>query len=267
MRTRHLSLLTLATMVMLMPLVATAQDGPPPITWVNTLQVNGGEAHTLESLFDQFDKPILDKLLADGEILSWGFGYQMVGPPGVDYAMWATMPNWGTVSTVEAAFEKARKAMSKDEMKAMAEGWTAAIKDGSDRTEIIRHLVFKPNMDAPPPKYLMLSAYTVKPGMGEDATKMYKGFVGPVYDSLLESGAIGGYGLAVPAMHTQTDYSHEGWVVFGDTAALDAIDAAFMQDEADTSDGDKVARDAALESMFDTDSHYDRLIRIVATNS
>lgn len=266
MRARQLMVLAIA-IVMAAPAVALAQDeGPPPITWVNSLQVTATGYQTLQQQFETYDKPVLEKLLADGVIISWGFGSQMVGPADTDYVMWATMPGWSSVTKIEQAFHESRASMSEQDMKSMMEGWSAAVKDGSSRTQIIRHLVAESSHDAGEPKYLLLAAYTAKPGMGEDASKMYKSFVAPVYDSLLADGTIIGYGLAVPDLHTGAGFTHEGWVEFSDTAAIDAIDAAFMADDEATSAGDKVARDAAFKALFEADGHHDRLINILASN-
>jgi hypothetical protein len=244
-------------------MTAAAQDGPPPLTWVNTLEVHTGAGQQFMQMVREYDAPILEQLAADGTIMSWGVGAQMAGPPGLDYAMWVTVPSWASFAKVEQAFDEARSSMSEDDMASMIETWKTAVKEGSDHAQIIRHVVFEADPDAAPPKYLRLSVYTAKPGAGSDMMKMYEAYIQPTYQSLLDDGVIGGYGVAMQAVHTDSSWTHEAWIVCDDFADMDAIDQAFMQADAEASEGEMAAREAAFMAMGDYAAHYDRLLRVV----
>ena len=243
-----------------------AQEQPMPLTWVNLVEVQPAAGRQYVEMVERYDKAILDSLVEDGTFISWGLGRHVLGPPGVDYALWATAPSWAALGTGVAAFEKARSEMSSDEMQEMMEGFASAVKEGSREIQIIRHLVFEADEDAAPPKYLRLAAYTVDEGRWDDAMKMYETYLEPVYGSLLSSGAVSGYGVAVPAVHGGEDFTHEAWIVFSDLGALDEVEGAFMRNESEAADGEMVARKAAFMGMMEPGTHYDRLLRIVMSS-
>jgi hypothetical protein len=250
-----------AAILLVAPSLATAQEGPEPLTWVGMVTLKPGAGPQFEKAFEKYNKPLFDQLVADGKALSWGLGYELAGPGGFDYVMWITMPGWAGMGEVEAAFDARYEGLSEEELGTMIEDWMAAVEPGKDQSQLLRHAVFKANPDAAY-KYLRLSAFTVKPGSGGDVMKMYKSFVAPVYEKLLEEGVIAGYGMAVQAVHSDQSFTHESWITFNNLADLEAVEKAFEAADEDVSDGDGVARETAYMKMFKHGSHYDRLIRV-----
>ena len=59
---------------------------------------------------------VLDRLVAEGAIQSWGLACQMVGPPGESCMFWVTAADWAGMSTVEKAYDDSRKAMTEDDV-------------------------------------------------------------------------------------------------------------------------------------------------------
>jgi len=260
-RSRLTSVLVMAA-VLLLPTLVAAQEEPMLLTWVGMMKVKPGAGPQFEQAFEKYNKPLFDQLVADGKALSWALGYELAGPGGYDYAMWITMPGWAGMGTVEAAFDARYEGMSEEELGAMIADWVAAIEPGADQTQLLRHTVAKsvPDEDF---KYLRLSAYTVKPGHGGDVMKMYKSFNVPIYDQLLESGVITGYGMAQQAVHSDSSFTHEAWITFNDLGNLEKVQKAFMEAEAEVSEGDELARDLAYMKMIEHGTHYDRLIRVM----
>ena len=228
-----------------------------PLTWVDTFKVKPGAGPQFEKLFEKYDKPLCDKLVADGNATSWGLGYELAGPGGFHYAWWVTMPGWAAMGAVEAAFDEAYEGISEEEL---AE-WTAVMEPGTSQTQLLRHTVFKATPDADW-NYLRLSHHTVKPGHGGDLMKMYKSFWVPIYDQLLETGAISGYGMAEQAVHSDGSFTHEAWITFSALAGLDKVDQAIEEAFAKMSAGDAVARKIAFMKMVKPEAHFDRLIRV-----
>lgn len=264
-RARIFAVLTVAV-TLAMPMMAGAEDeGAMPLTWVGFINVKPGAGPQFEKAFDTYQVPLLNKLVADGKATSWGLGYELAGPGGYDYVMWITMPGWAGMSAVEGAFDERYEGMSEDELTAMLEDWMSAIEPENERTQLLRHLVFKAAPDGKY-KYLRLSAYTVKPGHGKDVTKMYKSFVAPVYDQLLESDVIAGYGMLEQAVHADPSFTHEAWITFNDLADLAKVEKAFGEASEAESEGDTIARDLAFMKMGDAKAHYDSLIRVYKQN-
>lgn len=261
-RYRVFPIIVMAALIML-PALVTAQDGPMPLTWVGMDKVKPGMGMQYPALFAKYNKPMLDKMVADGIATSWGVGYELAGPGGFNYIVWITMPGWAGMGAVEAAFDARYEGLSEEEQESMMSEWMEVMETGDEQYELLRHTVINGNPDAKF-KYLRLSNYTAKPGYGSDVTKMYKSFVEPVYEQLLKDGAIAGYGLIEQAIHSDSTFTHEAWITFGELADLEKVEKAFMEQE--VSDGDEVARDLAFSKMFDSDAHYDRLIRVIMQN-
>lgn len=252
----------IATMVViLLPLLAAAQEEAMPLTWAGLFNVKPGADMLFEKTFDTYEKPLLDQLVADGKATSWALGYELAGPGGFDLVVWINAPGWAGIGDIEAMFESRYEGMSEEDLATMIEDWTAAVEPEGDRTLLLRHKVFKGNPEAEF-KYLRLSHYTVKSGHGDDLMKMYKSFVAPVYDQLLEAGVISGYGIAVQAVHSDTSFTHEAWVTVNSLSNFDEVDKAFDEAWEEISDGDGVARDIAFMKIVQQDSHFDRLIRV-----
>jgi len=241
-------------------LPAAAQATAGPITWLINTTVKPGMYMDLEKSVQKYDKPVLDKLLADGVISSWAFGTQVVGPPDVSCIYVVTADNWAAMGKVEKAFEDYYKAMKPEETKAAMAAYFGATQPDKESTSVVRHLVFK---ETPGVKsnYMVRSVYKIKPGKGMAAVKMFKEFWVPIYDKLLQAGVINGYGLAVPEIHTGAGWTHAEWVTFSDLAQIDAMNKAFA--EAEKAGGE------ALGEMFwntwvgmnDWDAYWDSVIR------
>jgi len=259
-RSRLMSVLVMAALLLL-PALAAAQEGPMPLTWVGMVKVKPGANPLFEKAFEKYDKPLFDQLVADGKAASWGFGYELAGPGGYDYVMWITMSGWAGMGDVEAAFDARYEGLTEEELGAMMEEWVAAVDPGSQQIQLLRHTVFQANPDADY-NYLRIGAYTFKPGHEGDVVKMYKSFMVPIYDKLLENGVISGYGMAEQAVHSDSSFTHEAWITFANLADLENYEKAFMEADAEVSKGDGVARKLAFMKMVQQDGHIDRLIRV-----
>jgi hypothetical protein len=241
-------------------LPAAAQATNEPISWLLNVTVKPGMNDDLEKSVQTYDKPVLDKLVADGIIGSWGFGCQFVGPPSVSCIYVITAADWSAMGKVEKAFEDYYKAMKPEESKAAMGAYLNATQPDKESSSMVRHVVFK---ETPGVKsnYMLRSVYKVKPGKGSTAVKMFKEYDAAIYQKLLEAGVINGYGLAVPELYTGAGWTHADWVTFSDLSQMDALDKAF--DEARKAGGEAFVEmyRASWLGMVDMDSYWDSLIR------
>jgi hypothetical protein len=261
MKTPRLIHVFMASSLFLVPLVALAQEeGPMPLTWAGAMNLKPGADPLFEKAFETYEQPLLDRLVAENEGVSWGLGYELAGPGGFDYLVWVNAPGWAGIGEVEAVFDERWEGMSEDELAKMIEEWAAVIEPSDDPAYILRHVVVKANPDVQS-NYLRLSNHTVKPGHGADLVKMYKSYWVPIYDELLESGVISAYGLIEQAVHSDSSFTHQIWFEFEDLANLDTIERAFEEAETEVSEGDGLARKLAFMKTVDPDAHFCRLIR------
>jgi hypothetical protein len=242
-------------------LPAAAQDTAEPLTWVLSVTVKPGKLEDLEKAAQKYDKPVFEKLLADGSISSYGLACQMVGPPAESCLYWATAADWSGMGKVEKAFEDGRKGMKETEVKEMMDAFLGATVPEKETSFVVRHVVFN-GAPGRSPNYLVRHVYNVSPGKGRAAVNMYKEYNAPVYEKLLASGVIDGYGVAVPDFHVGAAWTHTMWTMFSDLSQMDATDKAF--EDADEARGEAVneALDASWMQMHDRDAHWDSLMRI-----
>jgi hypothetical protein len=243
-------------------LPAAAQGMNEPLTWLINITVKPGKMMDLKSAAEKYDQPILDKLVLDGAISSWGLACQVVGPPQESCFYYATAANWAGLGRLQKAFMANRAAMKESEMKAMTESMLQNTDPSKETSSVARHVVFHVRPGGAP-HFLLRHIYKFKPGKGEEAVKLYKEYIEPTYQKLLDSGVIAGFGLAVPEMRSGATWTHTSWIVFSDMTDLDAVDKAF--EEAGK------ARGKALNSMLDSaflkmsvpDAHVDSLAHLV----
>jgi len=244
-------------------LPAAAQATNEPLTWLINVTVKPGMYTDLEKSVQTYDKPVLDKLVTDGVITSWGFATQMVGPPSVSCIYVITAADWSAMGKVEKAFEDYYKAMKPEESKAAMSAYLNATQPDKESSSMVRHVVFKETPGAKP-NYMLRSVYKVKPGKGSTAVKMFKEYDAPLYQKLLEAGVISGYGLAVSELYTGAGWTHADWVTFSDLSQMDALDKAF--EEARKAGGEALVEmyRTTWLGMVDMDAYWDSLIRFTA---
>jgi hypothetical protein len=247
-------------------LPAAAQATSEPITWLINVTVKPGKYMDLKKAAETYDKPILDKLVADGVIGSYGFGCQMVGPPTQSCLYFITGTDWSAMGKVEKAAEEYYKALKPEEAKAAEDAFLAATEPEKELSSIVRHVVFQGTPGAKV-NYMMRHVYKYKPGKASAGAKMFKEYGEPILQKLLQAGVINAYGVAVPEIHTGAAWTHSSWYTFSDLSQMDAIDKAF--DEAEKARGEELNEllRSARMGMLDMDAHWDSLMHIIIYGS
>jgi hypothetical protein len=240
---------------------AAAQDAGEPITWLWHVTAKPGKWMDLQKAAEKYDKPILDKLVADGTISSWGLAYQQAGPPDQSYMFWVTANDWAAMGKMDKAYEEHYKAMKEADRKAAMDAFLAATVPEKEAASVVRQRVFKATPGAKP-VYLWRSVYKVKPGKGQAAMKMYKEYDLPVFDKLLADGVISAFGAAVPEIRTGPGWTHSFWVMCTDMAQFDAIEKAFIEDYKSRSESVNAAMMADWIEMNDMDARWDSLMKV-----
>jgi hypothetical protein len=245
-----------------LPALAQTMKEPEPLTWLLNVTVRPGQFMTLKDMAEKYDKPVLDKLVTDGAIQAWGLACQMIGPPTESCMYYVTANDWAALGKVDKAFNDNRMAMKESERKAVEEAVLATTEPDKEVSSVIRHVVFHvgPGGEA---HYLMRHIYKVKPGKGHEVVKLYKEYIAPTYQKLLDQGVILGYGLAVPEVDSGGGWTHASWIVFSDMSQLDAVDHAF--EEASKARGEELngMLGATFTELSVPDAHVDSLAHII----
>ncbi|HTP88915.1 MAG TPA: hypothetical protein VMJ34_18315 [Bryobacteraceae bacterium] len=118
--------------------------GVQPVEDFDMVRVKPGHGEDFMTLSKKYDKPVLDKLVADGVIYAYEMDAEAVHTmePGLVWLI-VTMPDLGTKDKVNAAFDEAEKAMSEGERKIVEKAYQEAIVPGSHRDSLATSVVFK----------------------------------------------------------------------------------------------------------------------------
>ena len=203
------------SLTLLAPIQAVAQQAqpePPVFTFNPEWTVPRTMWDTLGMSFDRDIRPVLERRLADGTLLSWG-RYQTVvhQPNGSTDGFW-----WSATSI--AALERII-----GELLPTA-GRNPAIMAATSHTDGMYRSLIQRRRAASGSGYILVSAVQVQAGKGQEYRDLWEKYTKPTYDSLLTAGVIVMYSLDVEQVHTQ----NPGWRYFYYVTAMpDGVDKVF----------------------------------------
>lgn len=136
-------------------LVSGYSQAPPPanilpVTRINVRKVVSGRGAEYRDLWVKYNKPVFDKLVADGVIWAYGLGVEVV--PTTDefsHFIWFSGPSLEAINAkVGAAFAADRGRRSPEERTQIAESFDGVLDNAASRSFLLRAAIFK---IAPPP--------------------------------------------------------------------------------------------------------------------
>jgi hypothetical protein len=118
--------------------------GAQPIADFDIQQVKPGRMQDFMTLFKKYDKPVFDKLVADGVIYAWAVDTEAVHTttPGLVWTI-VTMPNLGTKDKVNAAFDEAEKKLSDGERDLIEKSYLDIVDASAHRDSLSISVVYK----------------------------------------------------------------------------------------------------------------------------
>lgn len=263
---RRTAVVVLLVASLVVPALAFAEDAPRPITVASFFKVMPGKGETVKDLFKKYDKPVLDKLMAEGTITGWGVGRPWVHTNGAwNLLFWINALDMGAHEKVDQAFEAAEKGRSAAENKKIEDTFYAAVAMDAHRDGVYRQVAGK--MGRPPASpegkgYLWLAYYTAKPAKGDDVTSFFGAVVQPVMDNLVAEAVIGGYGLVVPTVHVAGAPTHIAWYWVDSLASIDKVQAALRGARERRSSEQNAELDARADGIFEPGTHFDDLVQV-----
>lgn len=108
--------------------------------------------------------------------------------------------------------------------------------------------------------YSYLAEFQVKPGMGDDFVELTKKYDKPLFDGLVEEGAVLAWGLDTRVIHEEGTASHMLWWVTSDLGGMDKVFAGFAAMEVSDEDEER------FRQSVDLNKHHDHLTRSIAVN-
>ena len=123
---------------------AATNPGMLPYTRFNFFKVKPGKAADFRKAWEKYNKPILDKLLADGVIMVYGLAVEEVRTSGeFTHFSWYKMKDLSSMDKVRAAFNADRDRRSQEEQDSITHLFTSLTEPEASRSEMTRALMFR----------------------------------------------------------------------------------------------------------------------------
>jgi hypothetical protein len=123
---------------------AATTAGMMPYTRFNFLKVKPGKAAEYRKAWEKYNKPILDKLLADGVIMVYGLAVEEVRTDGeFTHFAWYKMKDLSSMDKIRAAFIADRDRRSQEEQDAITHLFSSLTEPDASRSEVTRALMFR----------------------------------------------------------------------------------------------------------------------------
>ena len=124
--------------------------GPPPasgflpITRYNFVKVKPGKATDYRRAWEKYNKPVYDKLVADGVVAAYGLGVEEVKTDGeFTHFIWVAMANMAAFDKVGPAFTADRGRRSEEERNSIAELFGSLTEPDKARSMVMRARIFR----------------------------------------------------------------------------------------------------------------------------
>lgn len=122
----------------------SAPAGVLPYTRYGFVKVKPGKGGEYRKAWEKYNKPVLDKLLADGVILAYGLSVEEVKTTSeITHFSWIDMKDLAAMDKVRDAFLADRNRRSEEERDAIADLFTSLTDPDAARSEVMRSIVFR----------------------------------------------------------------------------------------------------------------------------
>ena len=124
--------------------------GPPPpagflpITRYNFVKVKPGKGADYRRAWEKYNKPVYDKLVADGVVAAYGLGVEEVKTDGeFTHFIWVATANMAALDKVGPAFAADRNRRSEEERTSITELFASVTEPDKARSMVLRARIFR----------------------------------------------------------------------------------------------------------------------------
>jgi len=127
---------------------AAGKSEPPagtlPFTRFFYVKAKPGKGGEYRKVWEKYNKPVLDKLVADGVVLAYGLAVEEVRTDGdFTHFTWLATKDLAAMEKVRSAFVADREKRSQDEQDALTAAFVNVLDVDASRSEVDRSLIFK----------------------------------------------------------------------------------------------------------------------------
>jgi len=125
-------------------LSSSSPSGVLPFSRYNFFKVKPGKGNDFRKSWEKYNKPVFDKLLADGTVLAYGLAVEEVRTEGdFTHFVWYDVKDLASFDKVRAAFLADRDRRSQEEQDALTHLFVSLVDADASRSEVGRALIFK----------------------------------------------------------------------------------------------------------------------------
>ena len=118
--------------------------GVLPFTRYNFVKVKPGKGGDYRRAWEKYNKPVYDKLVADGVVLAYGLAAEEVKTDGdFTHFIWVATANMGAADKIGPAFTADRARRSEEERNAITEQFLSSTEPDKARSIVTRSRIFK----------------------------------------------------------------------------------------------------------------------------
>jgi hypothetical protein len=122
---------------------AVGASGLLPYTRFNFVKVHPGKGAEYRKAWEKYNKPVLDKLMADGVILVYGLSVEDVRTSGdFTHFTWYLVKDLASMDKIRAAFNGDREHRSQEEQDAIVSLFASLTDLDASRSEVDRSIIF-----------------------------------------------------------------------------------------------------------------------------
>jgi len=115
-----------------------------PITRYHFVKVKPGKGGEYRATWEKYNKPVFDKLLADGVVLAFGLAAEEVKTDGdFTHFVWMATANMSGLDKIAAAFAADRARRTEAERSQITEAFTSVTDPDMSRSMVTRSRIFK----------------------------------------------------------------------------------------------------------------------------
>ena len=199
--------------VLLLALPAMAQEAPV-YTYVAHWNVPRVQWAEFTAFGEESVRPVLERLLANGTIVSWGISTTIVHEQGG-----TTHEVYWAASSI-AGIERAREELVKVSP-------SAVVADAKHHDHLLQSLIHRGSTTDTTSGYLDISVWKVRPGRGRAWRAVWEKYFKPTYDELLANGTILAYGISFQYVHTVDPRYRYVWSIAPSADAVDKVNEAY----------------------------------------
>ena len=244
-------LLMALAMLLLGSLAASAQQQPPPFTYVSEWTIPRAQWDDYVSFTKKNTQPILEKLTAEGTITGWGFyAINVHDESGVTHGDWFQA---GSIANIEKALDALTKVARNPILNT----------SGKHRDYLLRSQARNSKAASGTDGYLWVNYTQLKPGKAEEWRALFNSAIKPLLDGLVDDGSFISYEVDAEVVHTDNPDGIYLVYIAPSAAGIDKFVAAVGARMAQVSPEERRALTDAYAATTVPGAHRDFFARVL----